>query len=477
MSLPIILGLPLLAAAVSWLPFGWRVVASATLASAVAVLVLAVRAALTVAGGTPLVAVPDWIALDGFGALLLVLVAVVGATAALFSWGYMGRHDHTAGRLRSYYLHFNLFLFALVAAPVVAEPNLAWIAVELTALFSVLLVAFENTHEALEAGWKYIALMFMGAAIALLGFLILFWAFQQGGGGPYSWATLRAAAPRLPPTLVEAAFLLILVGFGTEVGFVPLHTWLPDAHSQAPSPVCALLSGVKTTVSLYVILRLVPLLPERQAQPWLLAVGLISVGAAAFLLLQVDDYKRLFAFSTVEHMGIIAAAAGLGTAGGYYGAMFQMLTHSLAKSFCFLASGAALLAVRTRRIGAVRGLARTSPPAAVAMLFGGLVVAGAPPFAVFLSELTIFRAGLAAGRYVVTGLLALFIAIAFFATLLHLNRMVFGPPAASSTAPPRLPGSCFLALILAAMPLALLGVYLPAPIHQLLQAAAAALTR
>ena len=160
----------------------------------------------------------------------------------------------------------------------------------------------------------------------------------------------------------------------------------------------------------------------------MLAIGLISVGVAAFLLLQVRDYKRLFAFSTVEHMGIIFVAAGVGSAGGNYGAMFQIVTHSLTKSFCFLAAGAAVLAVETREIAAVRGLIRTSPIAGAALLLGGLAITGAPPMAVFLSEFSIFKAGLIGGHYVVMGLLALFITIAFIGILLHVNRMVFGRP-------------------------------------------------
>jgi hydrogenase-4 component F len=278
--------------------------------------------------------------------------------------------------------------------------------------------------------------------------------------------------------LVESASLLILIGLGVKVGFVPLHTWLPDAHSQAPSPACALLSGVKTTTALAVVLRLVPLLPEHQVQPWLLVIGLISVGAAAFLLLQVRDYKRLFAYSTVEHMGIIFVAAGLGTAAGNYGAMFQIVTHCVTKSFCFLAAGAALLAVETREIAAVRGLIRTSPVAGAALLLGGLAIAGAPPMAVFLSEFAIFRTGLIGGHYAAIGLLTLFITIAFIGILLHVNWLVFGPakdrnPGSKAA----LPTSCVLALGLAVVPVLVLGVYLPEPIHQLMLAAARALAR
>ncbi|MGO8745103.1 MAG: proton-conducting transporter membrane subunit [Thermoguttaceae bacterium] len=479
MSLFVILAIPLLALAVpAVLPQRRRLPGTMTVLGAAAVLGLAADSALKVAAGRQVVGVVNWVALDGFGALQLLAVAFVGATAALFSLGYMGRRDDDARRTRSYYLHFNLFLFSLLLVPMASEPILAWVAIELTALFSVLLVAFDNTHAALEAAWKYITMMFMGAAVALLGFFILFWALQKSGGGPYSWDVLRAAASHMPPVLVQSAFLLILIGLGVEVGLVPLHTWLPDAHSQAPSPACALLSGVKTTLALALVLRLTPLLPEHWVQPWLLAMGLISVGAAAFLLLQVRDYKRLFAFSTVEHMGIIFVAAGIGAAGGNYGAMFQIVTHSLTKSFCFLAAGAALLAVETREIAAVRGLIRTSPLSGVALLLGGLAIAGAPPLAVFLSEFAILKAGLSGGHYAVVGLLTLFIAITFAGILLHVNRMVFGRPKHRSLpAKVSLPASCVAALGLAAVPVLVLGVYLPEPIHRLLLAAAAALTR
>jgi hydrogenase-4 component F len=296
--------------------------------------------------------------------------------------------------------------------------------------------------------------------------------------GHYSWDGLRAIAPQMPAVLVMGAFVLILVGFGTKVGFVPMHTWLPDAHSQAPSPVCALLSGVKTTAALYCILRLVPLLPAGRLESWMKVIGLISVGAAAFLLLQVQDYKRLFAYSTVEHMGIIFVAAGFGAPGGNYGAMLQMVSHSVTKSFCFFAAGVALLVLGTREIASVRGLIRTSPAAGAALLFGGLAIGGAPPFAVFLSEFSIFRAGLEQRDYLVTVLLAIFITVAFFGILRHLNRMVFGRPEEHSTPAHThvtLPFTCVLTLVLAAIPILVLGVYQPESLHSLLMLAAAKL--
>jgi hydrogenase-4 component F len=476
-SLILIPLLPLVAVLLSLLPLGKRFAPAVTIAAAVASLVLAIDSALRVVEAGKVSAIAGWVELDGFSATLLLLVTFVSATAALFSWGYVAVHESEAPRIRSYCAHFNLFAFSLGLVPVLAQPALVWIAIEFTAVFSVLLVAFENTHAALEAAWKYIALMFMGAAIALLGFFVLFWAQQKAGGGHYSWDGLRAVAPQMPPVLVMAAFVLILVGFGVKVGFVPLHTWLPDAHSQAPAPVCALLSGVKTTNSLYVILRLAALLPAARVLVPMQVIGLISAGVAAFLLLQVRDYKRLFAYSTVEHMGIIFVAAGLGGPGGSYAAMLQMVSHSLTKSFCFLAAGAVLLVVGTRDIASVRGLIRTSPIAGAALLFGALAIGGAPPFAVFLSEFSILRAGLAQREYVVTALLVLFITVAFCGILLHVNRMVFGRPPDHPVPVPHstLPATCVLTLVVAAIPVVVLGVYQPEWLHTLLVLAASTL--
>jgi hydrogenase-4 component F len=477
MSLFVIVLLPLLAALVSWLPLGRRVAPLVTLAACAGTLVLSGRAALLVAAGKQLIAVRNWVELDGLGALILGLVAIVGTTAALFSWGYIA-HEKDDVHLRRYYANYNLFVFAMLVVPMLVEPALVWTAVELTTIFGIYLVAFDNSAEAVEAAWKYSVLTIMGGAMALLGFIILYRA-THFGSAPFTWRGLVTLAPAVPPEVLESSFLLILVGFGAKVGLVPLHTWLPDAHSQAPTPVCALLSGIKTTVVLYVILRMLPILNATgriDVDRWAVIVGLVSVGIAAFLILQVSDYKRLFAFSTVEHMGIILTAAGLGGAAAHYGAVYQILNHSLTKSFCFFAAGSVLLAVDTRQIADVRGLIHTSPTAAAALLFGGIAIAGAPPLAVFLSEFSILRSGIAAREYVAAGLLATFVIVAFFGILHHLNRMVFGPAAAQAV-PVRLPRSCVLTLILAAVPIIVLGVYMPPPLHRLLQMAAQGLAR
>jgi hydrogenase-4 component F len=474
MILLILLVLSPAAALVSAVWRGNRLAPLATVAAALGSVTIALLIAGRVATGEHVAAIPGWLECDGLSAVMLVIVSWVGLVAALFSWGSI-RH-----RRRSYYWHLNLFIGSLLTVPALVEPALVWIAVELTALFSVLLVSFDDTHEALEAAWKYAVLTITGGMIALVGFLMLFWVLHANSpGSPFTWSVLSTTAPTLTPGVLGIAFTLILVGFGTKVGFVPLHTWLPDAHSQAPSPVCALLSGVKTAIALYVILRLLPIVGAAfavHATTWLIWIGLVSVGVAAFLLTQVRDYKRMFAFSTVEHMGIVMVAAGLGTSAARYGAVYQIVTHAITKSFCFFVAGALLLLYETRRIDGVRNLLRQHPWVGLALLVAGLGIAGAPPFPIFLSEFTIFRAGLAAGHPAVVGLLALFIAIAFIGVMWQVNRLVFdGSRPAHAVA--RVPAMCTLALALAVLPVLILGLYMPPSIDTLLRMAASALVR
>jgi len=474
-----ILVIPLFAACLSCLPLR-RLPWTVTFISCLAVLFLTIRMALQVASGVPVVVAPKWIAVDSLSALILLLIALVGTTSAFYSLGYMVKTCHAPKKLRLYYMNYNLFIFSMLAIPVLVEPTLVWIMVELTTLCSALLVSFENTPNALEAAWKYVVLSLMGAAIALLGFLMLFTALHAAGGGAYTWEGLIAAAPRMPAILLQTAFVLILVGLGTKVGLVPMHTWLPDAHSQAPSPVCALLSGIETTAVLYVILRLFPIMkavPDFHAGTWAIVLGLLSVGTAAFLLLQVRDYKRMFAFSTVEHMGIILFAAGLGSASAHYGALYQALSHTLTKSFCFFVAGAVIMTTGTRDIASVKGLIRSSPITGVCLLLAGLAIAGAPPFAVFLGEFTIFRAGLAEGRFLEIGLLVVFVAIGFFAIMWHINRMVFAMDKGDPPQKVCLPTSCVVVLVVSALLVLAFGLYLPTSLYELLRLGAAAIER
>jgi hydrogenase-4 component F len=476
MALIGILLIPVLGAILCWIGPIRRAAWGVTVASTWVVLALALLVAGTVRTAGRLIAAPGWVEADGLSALLLVLVSFVLALAAVFAGGYMRHREQGRDRLWWFYCNFNLLAFALLVVPALAEPNLVWVGVELVTLFSVLLVGYDNTSSALEAAWKFAVLTIMGAPIALFGFFTMFWAFRSATGGTWeTWEGLRAAAPSMDPGLLKLSFVLVFVGFGAKSGLAPMHTWLPDAHSQAPTPVCAVLSGVKTTVPLYVVLRFLSVLvesPGARLGDWMVALGLVSVAIAAFLLLQVRDYKRMFAYSTVEHMGIILTAAGLATPAAELGAVAQMLNHAITKSLCFYVAGVVLLAVSTREIRSVRGLLRTAPFSGSALLLCALAIAGAPPFPIFLSEFRILSAGAHEGRLIAVAVLGALIAIAFVAIMLHVNRMVFGRPTGLDAQGVVLPASCRIAVVVAAAPVVLLGVYIPAPVHDLLQLAA-----
>jgi hydrogenase-4 component F len=475
MALNAMIAIPLLSALLCWLYPLRKAAWVVTLVSTWTVLPLAIFVAAKVLSGGKVIGVPGWIEADALSALVLSLVSFVTALAAVFAGGYMRHSEHDSSGLWWYYCNCNLFAFALLLAPALTEPNLVWVAVELITLFAVLLVGFEKTAGALEAAWKYAILTMMGAPISLLGFFVLFWAYRSAGGEtPETWERLRALSPAMNPNLLKLSFLLVFVGFGAKSGLSPMHTWLPDAHSQAPSPVCAVLSGVKTTVPLYAILRLLSIVlasPAARVGNWMIVLGLVSVAIAAFLLLQVSDYKRMFAYSTVEHMGIILTAAGLATRASDFGAVTQMMNHSITKSLCFYVAGIVLLTLSTREIKSVRGLFRVSPFAGSALLLCALAIAGAPPFPIFLSEFSILSAGVRAGQIATVAILGVLIVIAFVAILWQVNRMVFGRPATDQLAE-SLPVSCRIAVVVAALPVILLGIYMPAPVHDLLQLAA-----
>jgi len=447
-----------------------------TVVSAAIVLAFAIIVDAEVVHGIKVQALSGGLSADGLSALYLTLVAFVGLTSSIYAWGYLPAHGAPDDRrLRTYYALFNLFVASLLAVPLLTDIVLVWIAIDLTTIFSAFLVAFEGRRPTLEAAWKYATLTTMGALIALPGFLILVYALRSTGL-PLEWAALVQLPGAVPAAVVFTAFIFILVGFGAKAGLVPMHTWLPDAHSQAPAPVCAVLSGVETTAAIYVLFRLFPLLWDLRpsvAATWYIVPGLISVGVAALLLIQVRDFKRLFAFSTVEHMGILMVACGFGTSASHLGTIYQMLGHSLVKSFCFYAAGLAVLALGSQEIASARGLCRRAPLAGYSLLLGGLAIAGAPPFSIFVSEVAIIRSGFDAGRWVPTALLVVFIVIAFCAIMYHLIGMTFGSP--PDEAVRRLPRSVAVALLVAGVPALVLGVYLPGPLATLVHQAAMAL--
>ncbi|MGH8117713.1 MAG: proton-conducting transporter membrane subunit [Rhodanobacteraceae bacterium] len=448
-----------------------------TLASSITILVLASLAALEVNAIGTLTTAFGGLSIDAFGAVYLLLVAFVGVTAALYSIGYLPAHyaeEAAAPRYRAYWPLYNLFLISMLGVPLVANIAVQWISIELTTIFSAFLVAYTDRTAALEAAWKYVVLTSVGAMIALFGVLVLYYGVNHAGE-PVTWAGLIGAAPVIQPAVLLVSFALWLVGFGTKTGLVPMHTWLADAHSQAPASICALLSGVEVSGALYMLLRIYPALLRNPgiAHPgtWYVVAGLISVATAAFLILQVHDYKRLFAYSTIEHVGVILTACGLSLGVDQMGTVYQFFAHAFTKSFCFYAAGIATIVFGTQEIAKVRGLISRSPVAGWALLLGGIAIAGAPPFALFISEFKILSVGFANGQYVATGLLTALLVLAFIAILYQVGRIVFGEPVpAEHTA--RLPRTSIAALAMAFAPMFVFGFYLPPPLATLIEHAA-----
>jgi len=476
MALIALVLLPLVAALLCWIPLCRKAAWIISVACLCLDFLLALLVAAEVLSRSRVVGITGWLEADALSALMLIVVSFVALGAVCFARDYMRHNQEQSHRIWWFYCNMNLFAFALIVTPTLTDPNLAWVGVELITLFGVLLVAFERSAGALEAAWKFSVLTIIGAPISLLGFLLLFWAYHLGGmHAPETWVTLGASAVSMPQPVLRLAFLLVFVGFGAKTGLAPMHTWLPDAHSQAPSPACAVLSAVKTSVPLYVILRLLSVLLKSSSPGlgrWMIVIGLLSVAVAAFLLLQVHDYKRMFAYSTVEHMGIILTAAGLATRASDFGAVSQILNHSITKSLCFYVAGTVLVTLETREIKSIRGLLRVSPFMGGALLLCALAIAGAPPFPIFLSEYSILSAGLRGGHGLAIAILASLIVLAFIGIMLQVNRMTFGRPELPLEHLAVVPTSCRLAVIGAAVPVVILGIYIPGPLHSLLQLAA-----
>jgi len=427
----VILFLPLAAAVVCLVRPPRPVMEAATLASAAGIMVIAALLAAGVLAGRNLSY--GFLSADALTVWFLPLVGAVSFLGSLHSVGYLRGHDRLESdrprRCQLYYVLWNLFIGTMVLLLLSRNLGILWIAMEATTLASAFLVWYHDRPETLEAAWKYVLITSVGSLLALLGtFLVVF----AAGVPTLDWVVLRGMAPRMPAGVLEVGFLLALVGYGTKAGYAPMHTWLPDAHGQAPSPVSALLSGAEINCAVYAIMRfravalagLGPVFPSRL----LLAFGLFSLALAAFFLLVQKDYKRMLAYSSVEHMGIIAVGLSLGGPLALLGTLWQVFNHAAAKATVFLSSGNVLLRYRTSNIGEVTGILSTMPFSGSVFLLGGLALTGLPPFGPFLSEFTIFTAAFSEHLFAVGALLVLLITLALAGLLKWLNRMVFGPP-------------------------------------------------
>lgn len=415
---------------------------------------------------------------DSLSGFFLLTVAGVTVLAAIGSVSYLSAEQDagtlTTFQIRLYFVFFGLFASLMFASLETGNLGLLFVLIEASTLASAALVGLEGKARSLEAAWKYVIISSLGVTIALAGTLFLFYAgsaLHLTSDQRLTWPYLFAHAAALAPQPLRLAFLLGVAGYGTKVGLAPMHTWLPDAHAEAPSPASAMLSAALLNTGMYAIIRFLAITQVRLGATFpravLLIFGFASVAIGVLFMVRRGNFKRLFAYSSVEHMGIIAVALGFGGVLGLYGALLHTLNHAIAKAVLFLGSGEVSQRYRTREAAGVTGLLTAVPVAGGALLLGSLAVLGSPPFGLFLSELTIVRAGFSRASPVLPLLLLGLLVIAFVA----FARTTMGMVTGTGTAPPD-PYQGRAARLGAVVPLAVglvallaLGLWIPAGLN------------
>ena len=413
-----------------------------------------------------IILVRGYVLLDGLGAWTMLCTSLVYALSSLYAVGYMRLLDEPE-RLPAFYMLFAGFALTTLLAPVMNNAGIYWIAIELTTLVSTFLVAFERTAESIEAAWKYIIVVSGGISLALLGTVLFYWnaSFTLGQTYRMDWSALRGAGPHMHHDLLALSFLLVLVGYGTKVGLAPMHTWLPDAHSEGPAPVSALLSGALLNAAMVGIVRYLSIADAAGlgglAHAALVVFGAASLLLAAFAIVRQDKIKRLMAYSSVEHMGVIALGFGFGGPIAVAGALYHMLNHSLNKSLMFFGAGAMMEAYHSSAIAGIADAGRRFPVMAALWLAGAVAITGAPPFGLFASELAILRGGFASASAWAAVLMVLLLIVIFVGFLNHFRMMYYEPAGVAVRAPRSIGWICVLPMWLALAPILVLGVWWP----------------
>jgi hydrogenase-4 component F len=423
----------------------------------------------------------QYLLIDDLNIVFILLNTFVGFTTSAFSASYIA-HELETGRLTARYLRFyhamfQLMLFGMNLALVANNIGLMWVAVELATLTTVVMVGIYRTHEAIEAAWKYFILGSVGIALALFGTILVYLAARPvlgEGMDAMVWTNLRAGAHAFDPALLNIAFIFLLLGYGTKVGLAPMHAWLPDAHAEGPTPISAVLSGLLLNVALYALLRFKILLADNPAAiapgPLMIGLGLLSLVFAGFMLYRRRDIKRLFAYSSIEHMGIIVFAFGMAGPFGNFAGLLQMTMHSLTKSAIFFSVGHVAQVKGTQRIADMGGLTESHPVLGWTLVAGVAAIAGLPPFGVFTSEFLIISSTFS--REPLLAILVVFgVLISFGALLLRMTSVAFGAPRG-----PIGPVKASYAPIFAHLALVLIaGIWLPGPLVAWFQHVAAML--
>jgi hydrogenase-4 component F len=408
-----------------------------------------------------------WFFVDSFNVFLVALTAFVAFTTSLFSRPYMRiEKEHgrlNDARLRLYHASYQIFIGAMLLALTTNNMGILWVSMEGATLATVLLVSLYRTPAALEAAWKYFILCGVGIAQALFGTVLLYFAAEKvlgAGGGALLWTHLNAVKSQLEPTVLQLAFVFLLVGYGTKVGLAPLHSWLPDAHAEGPTPVSAVLSGLLLNVALYAVMRSKVLvdgaLGTSMAGNLMMGFGLLSVVLAAFLIKRQTDVKRMFAYSSIEHMGLVTFAFGMGGPVASFAGLLHMTMHSLTKSAIFFAVGHATQKAGTQLMDGIRGLIKTNPTIGWGLMLGTIAILGVPPFGVFASEFLIITTAMHEHAWA-TPFLLIALGVAFASVFGKVQPMVFG-----ETELPQLPHQPALAPVFLHLALVLmLGLFIP----------------
>lgn len=420
--------------------------------------------------------------LDALSIIVLDIVIVLCFIVSVYSVGYL-EEDLRQGKIdpdkvRLYYILLYTFIFTMILSLTVKNMGIMWVAIEATTLASAFLVGFYNSRESIEAAWKYVIICSVGIAIAFLG--IIFLHLSSLGvlkdAQFLDWTALFAHAESLKSSVLRLAFIFILVGFGTKAGLAPMHTWLPGAHSQAPSPISALLSGVLLNSAMYGIIRSVAIVNKNLGSSvfsgrLLMAIGLVSIGIAALVIISQKEYKSLLAYSSIEHMGIIAFALGVFTPASVFGALFHMINHSFTKSMLFFATGNILHKYHTGKILRIKGILKVLPISGTAFLLGLFAIAGTPPFSIFASEISIVAAVFEGNSFLAGASLALLLAIVFSGIVFNMFRMFYGENVNEGVKPgeTNLPGT--IAIVLLLILIFITGFYLPTEIKDLIYSA------
>lgn len=416
-----------------------------------------------------------YFSVDALGVIVLFTVALIGVAAAAYSVGYI-RIEVEKGiiknREQEYYILVNLFLLAMFFAITTVNPILMWVAIEATTLSTAFLVSFYNKPATIEAAWKYLLINSVGLLLSFFGTLLFLTATTHTGTANFlDWQTLLASATNLQPLIAKIAFIFILVGFGTKVGFAPMHTWKPDAYTKTPTPVTALFSGSLLNVALLAILRF-KLVTDTAigaafSQNLLIFFGLFSIIIAAFIMLVQKNYKRLFAYSSIEHAGIMALGFGFGGIGAG-AAVLHMIYHSIAKSLLFFASGNIFLKYSSTKLAQVKGVLTTLPITGILLITGFLAIAGVPPFGIFVTEFYILSAGIVEHPLLVAMAVGA-LALVFVGMLRHVVGLSFSKPDADMPVGEFSAWTVIPPVVLLIL-LVVLSVYLPFSLRVLLNA-------